>query len=216
MMEQASSQADTRVYQVVHDVFRLATNRLVDASEKLEPSALQTVISQYWNFYAAVLHHHHHTEDESIFPALLAVRPDMAEFINTLEDDHRHLIRTMDAVDTAIAAFDQQPDASHQRAVWDAAVGVREMFFPHLDAEDEKILPAVAQSIPPKEWTSLDKAALKSIPRDYLPRAVAALDEVIQKLPKGNQPPPPPPPIRLMLAVSWRKRWSAFVQPLLV
>ena len=47
MMEQRS-QADTRVYQVVHDVFRLATNRLVDASEKLEPSQLQPVIGQYW------------------------------------------------------------------------------------------------------------------------------------------------------------------------
>jgi hemerythrin-like domain-containing protein len=216
MIAQTSSQADTRVYQVVHDVFRLATNRLVDAAEKLEPSALQPVIGQYWNFYAAVLHHHHHNEDESIFPVLLAVRPDMADFIKTLEDDHRQLIRSMDDVDSAIAGFDLQPDASHQKAVWDAAVGVREMFFPHLDAEDERILPAVAQSIPPKEWTSLDRAALKSIPREYLPRAVAALDEIIQKLPKGDQPPPPPPPIRVMLAVSWRKKWSAFVQPLVV
>ena len=151
-MEQRS-QADTRVYQVVHDVFRLATNRLVDASEKLEPSKLQPVIGQYWSFYSAVLHHHHHNEDDSIFPALLAVRPDMTEFIKTLEDDHRQLIRTMEAVDSAIAAFDKQPDASHQKAVSDAAVGVREMFFPHLDAEDEKVLPAIAQSIPPSNGT---------------------------------------------------------------
>ena len=215
-MEQASSQADTRVYQVVHDVFRLATNRLVDASEKLEPSALQPVLGPYWNFYAGVLHHHHHNEDESIFPALLAVRPDMAEFIETLEDDHRQLIQTMDVVDSAIAAFEQQPDASHQKALWDALVGVRDMFFPHLDAEDENILPAIAQSIPPKEWERLDKAALKSIPREYLPRAVGALDEVIQKLPKGDQPPPPPPPIRLMLALSWRTKWTTWVKPLVV
>ena len=215
MMEQRS-QADTRVYQVVHDVFRLATNRLVDASEKLEPSQLQPVIGKYWSFYSAVLHHHHHNEDDSIFPALLAVRPDMTEFIKTLEDDHRQLIRTMEAVDSAIAAFDKQPDASHQKAVSDATVGVREMFFPHLDAEDEKILPAIAQSIPPTEWDRLDKAALKSIPREYLPRAVGALDEVIQRLPKAEQPPPPPPPIRLMLAVSWRKKWSTWVKPLVV
>jgi len=216
MTEQRSSEADTRVYQVVHDVFRLATNRLVDASQKLEPSKLQPVIGQYWGFYAAVLHHHHHNEDDSIFPALLAVRPDMAEFIKTLEDDHRQLIRTMDAVDSAVAAFDQQPDAAHQKAVCDAAVEVREMLLPHLDAEDEKILPAIAQSIPPKEWDRLDKAALKSIPREYLPRAVGALDEVIRGLPKSEQPPPPPPPIRLMLALSWRNKWSTWVKPLLV
>jgi hemerythrin-like domain-containing protein len=189
---------------------------LVEASEKLEPSELKPVIGRYWTFYAAVLHHHHHNEDDSVFPALLSVRPDMSGFIETLEDDHRQLIRTMGAVDSAVSAFDKEPDASHQQAVRDAAVGVREMFFPHLDAEDEKILPAIAQSIPPKEWERLDKAALKSIPREYLPRAVGALDEVIQKLPKQEQPPPPPPPIRLMLALSWRNKWSTWVKPLVV
>ena len=215
-MESTSSQADTRVYHVVHDVFRLATNRLVNASERLEPSALQPVIGPYWNFYAGVLHHHHHNEDDSVFPALLAVRPDMTGFIESLENDHRQLIQTMEAVDSAVSAFDQQPDASHQGALRDALVGVRDMFFPHLDAEDEKVLPAIAQSIPPKEWERLDKAALKSIPREYLPRAVGALDEVIQQLPKQEQPPPPPPPIRLMLVLSWRKQWSTWVKPLVV
>ena len=215
-MESTSSQADTRVYHVVHDVFRLATNRLVNASERLEPSALQPVIGPYWNFYAGVLHHHHHNEDDSVFPALLAVRPDMTGFIETLENDHRQLIQTMEAVDSAVSAFDKQPDASHQGALRDALVEVRDMFFPHLDAEDEKVLPAIAQSIPPKEWERLDKAALKSIPREYLPRAVGALDEVIQQLPKQEQPPPPPLPIRLMLVLSWRKKWSTWVKPLVV
>ena len=43
-----------------------------------------------------------------------------------------------------------------------------------------------------------------------------ALDELIQRLPKQKQPPPPPPPIRLMLVLSWRKKWSSFVKPILV
>jgi hemerythrin-like domain-containing protein len=188
----------------------------VEATEKLEPSELQPVLGQYWSFYAAVLHHHHHIEDTSAFPALLAVRPDMAGFIEALEEDHRQLIRNMEAVDSAVAAFEEQPDALHQKAVWDAAVGVRELFFPHLDAEDEKILPAIARSIPPKEWERLDKAALKSIPREYMPKAVGALDEVSRMLPEQEQPPPPPPPIRLMLSLSWRKKWSTWVKPFII
>ena len=98
----------------------------------------------------------------------------------------------------------------------DGVVAVRELFFPHLDIEDEKILPAIAESIPPKEWDRMDKAALKSIPREYLPTAVGALDEFIQGLPKEERPPAPPPPIRVMLALSWRKKWSSWVKPLLV
>lgn len=212
----SKSQADIRVYEVVHKAFRLATTRLVDATEKLEPSVLQGVIGSRWAFYEAVLHHHHHTEDDSIFPALVAVRPDLGSLVESLESGHQELVGAMDAVDAAVSSFDQQPDGAHQASLHDALVAVRDMFFPHLDIEDAQILPAIAESVPRAQWARLDKAALKSIPREHLPLAVGSLDEIIQGLAKEEQPPPPPPPIRLMLSLSWRKKWSAFVEPLLV
>ena len=97
----------------------------------------------------------------------------------------------------------------------DALVALRDWFFPHLDLEDETILPAIAESIPPKQWDQLDKAALKSIPRKHLASAVGALDEVIRSLPEEERPAPPPPPIRIMLSLSWRKQWMARVKPFL-
>jgi hemerythrin-like domain-containing protein len=212
----SESHADTRTYRVVHTAFRLMTTRLVDATEKLEPSVLQTVIEPHWSFYAGVLHHHHHNEDDSVFPALLAVRPDMGALITTLEDDHQQLIGAMEAVDAAISSFEDHPDAAHQGPLLDAIVAVREMFFPHLDIEDQQILSAIAESIPPNEWDRMDKEALKSIPKEYLPTAVGAIDEVVQETPEEERPPSPPVPIRLMLTLSWRKKWSARVEPLLV
>jgi len=216
MHTQTTSQTDIRLYRVVHETFRRLTTRLVDATARLEPSVLQPVIRPYWDFYTAILHHHHHTEDVSIFPALLAVRPEMRPTIDMLEDEHVELGPNIDAVEAAVATFVNRPDASAQRAMHDAIVSLRDWFFPHLDVEDEKILPAIAESIPPKHWKRLDKAALKSIPPKHLAFAVAALDEVIQSLPDEDRPSSPPPPIRLMLAVSWRKRWAAVVQPFLV
>jgi hemerythrin-like domain-containing protein len=216
MSTQTTSQTDVRLYRVVHETFRRATTRLVDATAKLEPSALEPVIRPHWDFYTAILHHHHHTEDVSVFPALLAVRPEMRPTIHMLEDEHVELGPNIDAVHASVAAFAKRPDASAQLDVHHALVALRDWFFPHLDQEDEKILPAVAESIPPKQWDQLDKAALKSIPRRHLPRAVGALDEVIRSLPEQDRPAPPPPPIRLMLAVSWRKQWSAWVKPLVI
>jgi hemerythrin-like domain-containing protein len=212
----STSHADVRVYQVVHDVFRLATTRFADATAKLEPSALQHMIGSHWDFYVAVLHHHHHTEDDSFFPALLAVRPDMDALIKNLEDDHQQLTRAIDVADSAVKAFEAQADVAHQATMHDAVVAVRDLFVPHLDIEDEKILPAIAESIPPKEWSRLDKAALKSVPRKYLPTAVGAIDEFVQGLPQDARPAAPPPPIQIMLALSWRKKFSNWVQPLLV
>jgi hemerythrin-like domain-containing protein len=194
-------------------MFRRSTTRLVDATAKLAPSALEPVIQPQWDFYTAILHHHHHTEDASVFPALVAARPEMRSTIDMLEDEHVELGTNIDAVDVAVAAFVKRPNAATQEAVHDALVSLRDWFFPHLDLEDEKILPAIAESITPKQWNQLDKAALKSIPRKHRSSAVASLDEVIQSLPERDRPAPPPPPIRLMLAVSWRNQWRARVKP---
>jgi hemerythrin-like domain-containing protein len=214
MSTQEISQADTRVYRVVHEMFRLATTRLVMATETLKPAELQPLIGMHWGFFAAVLDHHHHTEDVTIFPALLAQRPDMAAFMEKLELDHEQLILAVQLADTAVSDFVQRPDERRQRAMHDAIVVVREAFFPHLDAEDEGILPAIATSIPAKVWERMDKEALKTVPRKHLANAVAALDEVIRTLPGTERPVPPPPPIRIMLALSWRRKWSAAMKSL--
>jgi hypothetical protein len=41
-----------------------------------------------------------------------------------------------------------------------------------------------------------------------------ALDEVVRGLPKEQRPPPPPMMVRVLVAVSWRKRYGKFVEPL--
>src|SRR5579862_3330069 len=109
------SHADTRLFYIVHNTFRLGTNRMVDATEKLPASVLQPAIGSAWGFYAGVLDHHHHTEDTSILPALVAVRPDLQPLINDLSNDHRRLIEALEAVNAAVTAFERQPDAEHQR-----------------------------------------------------------------------------------------------------
>lgn len=210
----SESHADVRVYQVVHEAFRLATTRLIDATEKLEPATLAEIIGPRWRFYEAVLHHHHETEDDTIFPALVAVRPDLDDLVVRLEDDHQQLIRTMDEVDSAVIALELEPDAARQRVLREAFVAVRDEFFPHLETEDERILPAIAGAVPPKEWERIDNDALRSIPRKHLPTSVGALDEIIQGMAPADRPPPPPLPIRVMLALSWRKKWSEWIQPL--
>jgi hemerythrin-like domain-containing protein len=217
-VHQAFSQqhADMRLYRVVHEAFRLATTRLVDATEELEPSALRPIIGPRWGFYAAILHHHHRHEDHRVFPALLAVRPEMATLIDRLADDHVQLVRAMDAVDAAVTMFGDHPDAAHQKAVHDALIAVRDSFFPHLDVEDADVIPACATSFSPMEWDRIDQEALKSIPRHHQATAAGALDEVIRRLPQQERPPSPPPPIRLMLALWWRRKWAAWSKPLLV
>lgn len=218
MTQQTSArpQADTRQFYLVHRTFRLATERFVAATAKLPPSTLQTAFRSRWEFFNALLDHHHHSEDEDIYPALLAVRPDLKSLMASLAEDHGALTTATREVDHVASAFEEEPGPKQQQALHEAVVAVREALFPHLDVEDAEIIPAIAESMPMKEWNRLDKQALRTIPRKYLPTAVGALDEVIQGLPDAERPLPPPPPIRLLLALSWRKRWTNWVKPLLV
>jgi hemerythrin-like domain-containing protein len=211
-----ATQTDIRGYRAVHEMFRRSTTRLVNATSKLESSALEPAIRPHWDFFTAILHHHHHTEDTSIFPALVAVRPDLRSTIDLLEDEHVELTPNMEAVDVAVAAFVQRPGAPTQQAMHRTIATLRDWFFPHLDLEDERILPAIAESMPPKQWDQIDKAALKSIPRKHRAWAVGAMDEVVRSLPQDDRPAPPPPPIRAMLRLSWRQRWVDAVTPILV
>ena len=206
---------DVRLLQIVHKTFRLATTRMVDASAKLEPSKLRPAIVPFWEFYAAVLHHRHHTEDTVAFPALVAQRPEFAGLVGTLMEDHKRLDAALQSAGAAVAAFAEAPGADTQQAMHGSFVAVRDEFFPHLDIEDEKVIPAFAESIPHAQWEEMDTNALKSIPRRYLSKAVAALDEVIQTVPEPERPVGGPPlPLRLLLTLSWRKKWAAFVAPL--
>lgn len=185
---------------------------MVDASAILEPSKLRPAIVPFWEFYDAIVHHHHHTEDTVAFPALLTVRLDFASLVESLEEDHKKIVVALQSAGAAVDSFDRAPNAETQQAMHGSFVAIRDEFFPHLDTEDAQVIPAFAESIPHAQWEKMDNDALKSIPRKYLPSAVAALDEVTRTVPEPERPVGGPPlPLRVLLAISWRKKWAALV-----
>jgi hemerythrin-like domain-containing protein len=206
--------ADTRLYLVVHQSLRLTLDRFVGAAERLDPATLAAVIPDRWALFARALHNHHEHEDSDFFPMIAAACPDEQPLIEQLEREHRELVALLDAVDAAVAALVADPNDATRRAVHDGIAAVRDTLVPHLDVEDEELLPAAATTVDPKEWDDASDRALKAIPKADLPIAAGILDEVAASFPPDRRPPPPPLPLRVMLAVSWRRRYAKFVEPL--
>lgn len=206
--------ADNREYLVVHRAVRKTLGRFVTATERGEPAKIGPAIGERWAVFARLLHHHHEGEDEKIFPAIAAVRPDAVPLMERLEREHQDLVTKLDAVDAAVAAFEAAPDADHQRAAHDAFRVVQDMLVPHLDIEDAELLPVAAESVPNDLWQQLGEEMFKTLPKRDLPVAAGVLDEVVHEIPESEWPPPPPVPVRVLLALVWRRRYRKYMAPL--
>jgi hypothetical protein len=210
----AEQHADIRLYLVVHQSLRLTLDRFVSATGRLDPATLAAAIPERWAVLERGLHSHHEHEDSDFFPMIAAASPDQAPLIEQLEREHQELIALLEAVDTAIAALVADPTDATRAGVHDAIAAVRETLVPHLDVEDDTLLPAAAATVDAKEWDDASERALKSTLKSDMPVVAGILDEVARSLPPDQQPPPPPMVLRMMLALSWRRRYAKFVEPL--
>ena len=130
MAKGSNSGADIRLIQAVHNTFRLGMTRMVDATAKLEPAALQSSIGPYWDFYSAILDYHHHNEDSEDFPTLATVYPDSQPLIDELGADHQQMVGVMEKISGAVDSFQKTPDMAGRDVINAAAIELRDLFFP--------------------------------------------------------------------------------------
>jgi hypothetical protein len=205
--------ADIRLYLVVHQSLRLTLDRMVQACERLDPTTLANLLPDRWGVMHRGLHTHHEHEDSDFFPMIAAASPDQAPLIEQLEREHAELVALLDTVDRSIAALVANPTDDTRRSVRDAIVAVRDALVPHLDVEDDQLLPAAARTVNAREWDQASERALRATPKRDFPIVAGALDEVVRGLPVEQRPPPPPVMMRILLAMSWRRRYEKFIEP---
>lgn len=207
--------ADTREYLVVHQCLRVTLDRFVDSTARLSPAKLAEVLGSRWALFSRALHHHHEVEDVDFFPLVKQTKADAASLIDRLASEHVELIDRLEAVDAAVAALEANPDESTKKQVHDRIKTVRDELVPHLDVEDEQLLPVAAAAIDADVWKKLGEKALRSVPKKDLPIVAGVMDEVVRSLPVERRPPPPPLLVRALIVLSWRKQYARFVEPLL-
>lgn len=210
----AETKADIRDVLVVHTLLRRLLDTLIGATERLDPDEAASVIPSRWGLYVRGLHHHHEGEDNEFFPVIVAAAPQSEPLINQLEAEHQELVTKLDATDAAVAQLESQPSAENKQAAHDAMAAVKELLFPHLDKEEAQLLPVAADTVDPAEWKRLGDEAFRSVPKADIPVVSGAFEAVVKSLPEADRPPPPPMFVRVMVTLSWRKRYQKFMAPL--
>ena len=215
-MDGSKKPADVRDFRLVHLALRRGVEQLTAAADRLSPADAGRLIGSRWALYSRSLHHHHVSEDDVIFPVVRARHGDFAALEEQLRAEHGELDEIIASVDAGVAGLAAQPDEARAVSLRSALQRFREVLGAHLDLEDERLLPMVADVLTEAEWKAMNTKILRGVPRADLPLVAGALDEVARGLPEAERPPPPPLPLRVLLALQWRRRYARWIAPLLV
>jgi hypothetical protein len=169
-----SQPIDVRDMAIVHRLFRQAYDEaagLVRAAPAPSPGRV-TFLADHIDLVLGGLHSHHQDEDELLYPKLIERAPEQAPMTEQVEHEHQIIATALDAASAACTAWRQRPSAETGEALAAALDHLNEVVQPHLDDEEQKVVPLAAVTLTQQEWDAMGKRGMSSIPRNK--RAIAA------------------------------------------
>jgi hemerythrin-like domain-containing protein len=207
---------EVRDMAIIHQTFRRAYKEaaaLVRATPTPSPERV-TFLADHIDFGLTMLHHHHEGEDEILYPLLEARSPEHAA--RTEEIDHEHeLVRVkIDASQVACAAWRASPTLDTAEALANSLDTLNATLVAHLDEEEREVVPLAAVTVTQKEWDSLGKHGVASIPASKRMIAFGMILEPLNDADRAYMLTVLPPPVRLLYRLSGKKAWTKYASTL--
>lgn len=151
--------ADTTMMGVVHDAIRRDLRRLHDTLATQPGTPLEDprrhALCDHVDWMMDFLHRHHRSEDDGLWPLVLARAPETAPLLDRMEADHQHIVPAMETVGSAARAYRGDPE---QQAGLDSALHTLSgALLPHLRREEDDAMPVVSATLTDRDWRSWDK-----------------------------------------------------------
>jgi hypothetical protein len=173
-IDPALEPADPRQVLAIHEQMRIDTRRAAalvaaalpaDREGRLRPFATWAV------GFGQELHVHHWVEDDHLFPALVARRPDVAPVIDDLGADHEVVADILERWNPAVArlADPRAPFAEARAEMLELTTGLRDLLQRHLAIEDDQIVPVISSAFTEGEMQAIIEPVMRSLPKRSLP-----------------------------------------------
>jgi hemerythrin-like domain-containing protein len=207
---------DVRDMAIVHRTFRSAYEeaaRLVRAAP--EPSSARvTFLADHIDFALAMLHVHHEGEDELLYPKLIERAPDQAAITEQTKHQHQEVGRALDVASAACKAWRQRPSAETSEALASALEHLNVVVQPHLDDEEQKVVPLAAVTLTQKEWDEIGEHAVAQIPRNKKGVAFGLILEPLGPADRAYMMRVLPAPVRMLYPVLIDRPWKKYATTL--
>ena len=207
---------DVRDMAIILRTFRNMYNesaRLVRAAPAPSPGRV-TFLADHIDFAIAMLHDHHEGEDELLYPKLIERVPEQAAMTEQVDHEHQLIKTALDATSAVCATWRQRPSAETGEALAAALDHLNTVVQPHLDDEEQKVVPLAAVTLTQQEWDALGKHGVAQIPRNK--RGIAfgmilePLDEADRAYMKGFLP----APVRMLYPLLIERPWTKYASTL--
>jgi len=207
---------DVRDMAIVHRTFRNVyeeSARLVRAAPA-PSSGRVTFLADHIDFGIAMLHVHHEGEDELLYPKLIERVPEQAPMTEQVEHEHQVIATALDAASAACATWRQRPSAETGEALAAALDHLNEVVQPHLDDEEQKVVPLAAVTLTQQEWDAMGKRGMSSIPRNKRAIAAGMMLEPLDAADRAYMMKHVPAPLRLLFPFMIERPWKKYASTL--
>jgi hemerythrin-like domain-containing protein len=207
---------DVRDMAIVHRTFRKVFDesaRLVRAAPTPSPGRV-TFLADHIDFGIAALHHHHEGEDEMLYPKLIERVPDQAPMTEQVEHEHLAIKTALEEASAACAAWRQRPSAETGEALAASLDHLNQVVQPHLDDEEQKVVPLAAVTLTQKEWDAMGKHGVASIPPKMRGLALGMMLEPLDEADRAYMMKHVPAPVRMLYPFLVERPWKKYAATL--
>jgi len=211
-----SQPIDVRDMAIVHRLFRQAYDeaaRLVRAAPAPSPGRV-TFLADHIDLVLGGLHSHHQDEDELLYPKLIERAPEQAPMTEQVEHEHQIIATALDAASAACTAWRQRPSAETGEALAAALEHLNEVVQPHLDDEEQKVVPLAAVTLTQQEWDAMGKRGMSSIPRSKRAIAAGMMLEPLDAADRAYMMKHVPAPLRVLFPLLIERPWKKYASTL--
>ena len=211
-----SQPIDVRDMAIIHRTFRGAyeeSARLVRAAPTPSPGRV-TFLADHIDFGIAALHHHHEGEDEMLYPKLIERVPDQAPMTEQVEHEHLAIKTALEEASAACAAWRQRPSAETGEALAASLDHLNQVVQPHLDDEEQKVVPLAAVTLTQQEWDAMGKRGMNSVPRNKRGLAAGMMLEPLDAADRAYMMKHVPALVRMLFPFMVERPWRKYAATL--
>ena len=207
---------DVRDMAIVHRSFRKAFEeaaRLVRAAQAPSPGRV-TFLADHIDMCITALHIHHEGEDELLYPKLIERVPDQAPMTEQVDHEHQTIKTALDETSALCATWRQRPSAGTGQALAAALDHLHEVVQPHLDDEEQKVVPLAAVTFTQQEWDEMGKRGAAWIPRNKRGIAFGMILEPLGEADRAFMMRALPAPVRVLYPFLIERPWNKYASTL--